>query len=316
MINVKTASSSKTLRTYAGILFVVSSAAALGDQSIPPMAPGAKQVDVELARFGDANITLLDFDAAMQAIPERDRFEFRRQPKRIVGKLEGLLINRSLAGDARTLGLDRDPLVQRRIVLATEELLASVRLDAFRRSITLPDFEKAASEEYTANPDQYRREGKIRASHVLISLKSRSEEEAMQRAEMVRGKLLAGESIKPLAAEFSDDPSAKRNLGDLGFFGKGRMVKEFEAAAFALRAAGEISPVVKTQFGYHVIQLAEREEERTIQFSEVRESLIKRFESGYIDRAVEEYIAKIRANPAIKLNTEAIDSLQTKSLKP
>ena len=73
-------------------------------------------------------------------------------------------------------------------------------------------------------------------------------------------RLEAGEDFGTLAVEFSTDPSAKNNQGDLGWFGRGMMVPEFEDAVFALEEIGDISEAVESQFGFHIIQLLGREE--------------------------------------------------------
>ena len=89
--------------------------------------------------------------------------------------------------------------------------------------------------------------GKIRCAHILV--------EKMSQAQMVLDKLKAGESFAKLAQEYSLDGSRKQG-GDLGFFGRGEMVKPFEEAAFKLNI-GEISGLVKTEFGYHIIRRLE-----------------------------------------------------------
>jgi len=85
---------------------------------------------------------------------------------------------------------------------------------------------------------------KIRCAHILVDKESKAKE--------VLEKLKNGESFSKLAQEYSIDSSRKRG-GDLGYFGRGVMVKEFENAAFSLKP-GEVSGIVKTQFGYHIIK--------------------------------------------------------------
>ena len=83
----------------------------------------------------------------------------------------------------------------------------------------------------------------INAAHILV--------ETLEKAQELKARIVAGENFHQLAAEFSKCPSGKGG-GFLGFFDRGRMVKEFEDAAFNMKA-GEISEPVKTQFGYHLI---------------------------------------------------------------
>ena len=102
---------------------------------------------------------------------------------------------------------------------------------------------------YNENQDQFK-EPTIRASHILVS----TEEEA----QAVVDAIAAGQSFEALASEKSSCPSSA-NGGDLGEFGRGQMVPEFEAAAFALEV-GEVSGIVPTQFGFHVIKLTDKKE--------------------------------------------------------
>ena len=101
--------------------------------------------------------------------------------------------------------------------------------------------------------------GSVRASHILIAYEgaergtsTRTKEEAHALAQDIEKKAKAGEDFEELAKAYSDCPTAEKG-GDLGFFKKGRMVKPFEDATFALEP-GQVSGVVETKFGYHIIK--------------------------------------------------------------
>ena len=89
---------------------------------------------------------------------------------------------------------------------------------------------------------------KVRASHILV----KTEQEAIK----LLGRIRSGESFDDLAKKHSECPSGK-NCGDLGFFGRGQMVKAFEDAAFSMEV-GQVSTPVKTQFGFHLIKVTEK----------------------------------------------------------
>lgn len=125
--------------------------------------------------------------------------------------------------------------------------------DVIRETIKVQVLRKKAAEDAVKVTDQDIKdyydslEGKIRASHILV--------EDEKKANEVKKKLDEGKSFEELAKEYSTDGSAA-NGGDLGWFGKGQMVKEFEEAAFKLKE-GEISDPVKTDYGYHIIKVTQ-----------------------------------------------------------
>jgi peptidyl-prolyl cis-trans isomerase C len=246
----------------------------------------------------------------LHAIPERDRFAFQLDMRRITDLLNNMLLTRTLAAESRQLGLEKDPLIQKEMALAAERVLAGRRVEAFEKSLKIPDLTAAAEERYRIKPEAFMDPEQVRVSHVLVDTKARSDEEARARAEEVRLKVLDGADFAELAAESSDDLSARSNRGDLGFFDRGRMAKPFEDAAFALKKPGDISPVVKTQFGYHVIVLHEKRPARQKPFAEVKEALIAQMTANYVQTEKNRYVAAIVSDKSIVLNTEALDKLK------
>jgi peptidyl-prolyl cis-trans isomerase D len=131
---------------------------------------------------------------------------------------------------------------------------------------------------YQEKGDVYNRPERVHARHILLSVApgAPDEEVAKVRGEIeAAGKRVAGgEPFEKVAQEISQDPGSKMRGGDLGFFARGQMVKEFEDAAFAL-AVGQVSEPVKTDFGFHLIKVEEREDALTRPLESVRDEIAK-----------------------------------------
>jgi peptidyl-prolyl cis-trans isomerase D len=126
---------------------------------------------------------------------------------------------------------------------------------------------------YRVNEDRFIKEEKVRAGHILLEVKGnedgKREEEARKKAEEIRGRIEKGEDFSQLAKRFSQDTASASKGGDLGYFERGQMVKDFEEAAFSLKT-GEVSPVVRTPRGFHIIKVKDVQERRTEPLEEVK----------------------------------------------
>ncbi len=131
-------------------------------------------------------------------------------------------------------------------------------VDDTKLSRTLTVTDAQISEYYASHQQEFQQGEQVHVRHILIRPKTQDEagwKEALARANEVHAKAVApGADFAALAKQYSDDPGSKENGGDLGWFTRGRMVKEFEDAAFALKQ-GEISAPVRSQFGYHILKL-------------------------------------------------------------
>lgn len=136
--------------------------------------------------------------------------------------------------------------------------------------------EAEAKEYYEQNKKQSETPEQVRASHILIMTAPSASDEDKAKAKATAEDLLkqvkAGADFAELAKEHSGCPSSSKG-GDLGLFDKGKMVKPFEDAAFALQP-GQISDVVETQFGYHIIKVTEKKEAGTTPFDEVKDKIM------------------------------------------
>jgi peptidyl-prolyl cis-trans isomerase C len=195
-----------------------------------------------------------------------------------------MLFRRSLAAAAVAEGLDKDPAVQAALVQARDRVLSDAKLakvDEAHRP-TLAQIESYARSVYLANPEKFQSPEQIRARHLLIG---KNTPDAKAKAEELLKQLQGGADFATLAKEKSEDTGSGARGGDLGVFARGRMVPQFEEAAFALQKQGELSGLVETQFGYHIIQLTERRPAGKRSFDEVKEGLMRETETALINDA-------------------------------
>ncbi len=168
--------------------------------------------------------------------------------------------------------------------------------------ISVPDAE--IKKFYDENKDKYfKQEAGVRASHILISVdpKAKPEEKkaAKEKAEAIRKRLLAGEDFATLAKSESGCPSGKQG-GDLGFFSHGQMVEPFEKAAFALKP-GELSDVVETQFGYHIIKVTEKKDAGTVPLDQVKDKIQNYLKNQKTQKALADYTEDLKKTATIEL---------------
>lgn len=211
--------------------------------------------------------------AAQAYLPPQQQERLWTDEKGLRQFISQLFVFRKLAEEGKDLKLT--DIERWRLQDARDRALAEIVIARAVAAPPIPNYDKLAKETYEANPSRYQDPERVHAEHILIATKSRSDAEAQKRAEEVLAKVKAGGAdFAALAKEYSDDPSAAKNSGDLGWFAKGRMVKSFEDAAFALDKPGQIAGPVKSDFGYHVIRLIEHKAAEPIPFERVKDQLV------------------------------------------
>ena len=157
---------------------------------------------------------------------------------------------------------------------------------------------------YLENGNQFSAPEEIRARHILIKLESGASDEARENARAlltgIRQEIDSGADFAALAQQKSQGPSAA-NGGDLGYFKRGQMVAPFEAAAFAL-APGEVSGIVETRFGFHLIQLVDRKPPIQYEEKDISEKIRAYLLQQKYQRAVEDAVAGLKASALVEKN--------------
>jgi peptidyl-prolyl cis-trans isomerase C len=297
-------------------------------QATSPPKPVPAQLPSVIARINGEDLTKAEFEVALRNLEGR--------AGRPVPPDQRNEVYRSLLGDLVAFRLVRQEALRRQVPVADaelEEAMKQVRSqfpDEARfkaalasQKMTLPQLRdetrtnlmvsKTIEQEvaaqvvvkpsdisafYEKNPDKFKQPESVHASHVLVAVQQSAgvpeKTAARAKAESVLKQARAGADFGKLARTYSDDASKQRG-GDLGFFPKGQMVPAFEAAAFALQP-GQISDLVETPFGFHVIKVLERRPAGTVPFSAV---------SGQI----EEYLKQQQRQEKTKA---FVDSLKSK----
>ena len=174
--------------------------------------------------------------------------------------------------------------------LAIEELIQTQIED----KVVVSDQESEAF--YSGHPEFFKQPEQVKASHILVKVEKDAREsdkaKAKAKIDAVQKKLQDGQEFTALAKEYSEGPSNEKG-GDLGYFGRGQMVKEFEDAAFALKP-GEVSGVVETQFGYHLITVTDKKPESTVAYAEVKERIAEYLKREKTQKDLQLYIEKLR----------------------
>ncbi|MBI5789775.1 MAG: peptidylprolyl isomerase [Candidatus Schekmanbacteria bacterium] len=167
--------------------------------------------------------------------------------------------------------------------------------------------EKEAQDLYQAKKEVFKRPESVQISHILIKLanaaSAEEEKKAKTRIEDIEKRLKKGEDFAKLAKENSECPSAEKG-GDLGFIVRGQMVSDFEESAFKLNKTGEISPITRTSFGFHLLKRGEKTPEKPVAFEEARENIIKYLKNSKVGQEIPKYIQTLYAKAAIKSEIE------------
>jgi len=266
--------------------------------------------EVEILKQGDAKVTLGDVDGFLQQLPADRRTGFLDNPTRLQRALIGILRDKQLAQQALALKLDQDAQVQAEIAFLRDQVLSRKRISVYEASLQVPSMEAAAKEQYLAHKADYAIPEIVDVQHVLISEKGRTDAEAKELAEKVRAEAVANpDSFDKLVEKYSNDPSKVDNLGQVREATSGKYVKEFAAAAKTLTTVGEISPVVKTQFGYHVLKLIRKSPPRQQEYAAVKDQLIAKLRENYIAEKRNAFLAKLdESRPSV--NPEGMEALQ------
>ncbi len=250
-------------------------------------------------------ITFEEFNKALDKIPMNMKMAVAGES----GKrnyLNNLIMKKLLLKEAKKEKIESDKVFIDKLEEIKEQLLMESLLKkklAADGKFSDEDLKKY----YDVHKEEFKKGGEISTRHILV----KTEEEAKQ----IKAKIQKGEDFAELARRYSIDPNAKVSGGEIGFHPKGSLVPEYEAAAFNLKKVGQISGIVKTQFGYHIIKLEGMKSPTFVSFEEVKDFIKQKLSQEKQKELFDKYIEELKKAAKITINEQLLKT-EEKQEKP
>jgi peptidyl-prolyl cis-trans isomerase C len=243
-----------------------------------------------LATFSGQTITLGEFNQLWEEVPEDYKLQL---DKSMI--LDQMISEKLLIQEAKNMGLEEDNNVLEQIEKMTEQILVQVLMEReILDKVEVKDEE--ISEYYEQNKDSFTEKEQVHLYNILLE----TEEEAQDVLEQLK----AGKDFSEIAKEKSTGPSAAQG-GDLGYLSKGTIILEIEEVVFAL-VLEELSEVIKTDFGFHILKITEKKPETIKALEEVKEDIIQTLLPDKQKDAFENLLEELKSKSEIEINEELL----------
>ncbi|NVN89188.1 MAG: peptidylprolyl isomerase [Desulfuromonadales bacterium] len=288
--------------TKAKIITAALCAVALfGCQGTPGSNSGAKKEGQVLAEVNGTTITTGDFTRELKNLPEYLK-AMADTPQGRKEMLDTMVIRELILQKASKDGLDKGPELEEKL----QELKKRLIVESFLKKKVETDAQVSDADLkkfYDQNIEKFKSGEQIKASHILV----KTEKEAKD----ILAQLKAGGKFEELARKHSVDSSSAKG-GDLGWFGKGAMVPVFEQAALALKE-GQISDVVKSDFGFHIIKLTGKRAAGTRPFDEVKDQIKAAIMPGKQQEIFQKIKEELKKSAKVTVKDDVLNAMDTKT---
>jgi len=281
-------------------------------------AVSAEETNPVLGKVGDFILREADLDRILASQPPVVQKRFQDNPQQRYGIVREILMKKAVVAKARKEGFDKKPEIKEQLGYVidnfiTQEYLAKV----VTADVNIPEAE--LKNYYQEHQKEFQLPEQIKVRHILIAStkedKPEDKQKARNRAENVLLRLSRGEEFAKLAAELSEDQNSATKGGELAPITLGKTnSEEFEKAAFALKI-GELSPLVTTPYGFHIIRLDERQEKHIAPFGDAREYIYNKLKAEQEQKKAQEFVEQAVKEAGMEVYGEKPDVDNAKSEK-
>lgn len=263
---------------------------------------------------GHGGVPLAEIQQELNSVPADVLANMSRE--QMARFISNVLIDRRMEKAAISAGTAELPAVRASMARAARDMLVRAYIDGETKklALNLPDLEGLAKERYEVNKASYVIPEAIRVAHILLRVNAEdpafSDEVVRVQAERLLIELRDGGDFGELAKKHSADIGSAGRNGELpGWSEKGKLVPPFELAAYALKP-GEISGLVRTRFGYHIIKLLDKREARQQTFEEVKEQLLATVRNEFLSTKRMEWHKTFQGDKPIELDDATLEALK------
>lgn len=275
-----------------------------------PTGRAGEQEQRILLRAGDTVVTEQDLQQELLVLSDAERLQTLATPDALRTFLRQIYLSKRLAAEAERLGLQDQPAVRAHLAAQRRWVLSDALREHVEKQIELPDFAALAREHYATRRDEFQLPEQFKVAHILKKVRCDCErDEQRRRIEQLLARLQAGEDFATLAKSESDDTSSAAKGGDLGEPVKREQLVAPFAEAMAKLEIGQLSGVVETEYGFHIIKLLERQPARQQSFEEVQQDLEQRLRMSYMKDQLYQRGQAYQPGPDAKYDDSALEAL-------
>jgi peptidyl-prolyl cis-trans isomerase C len=270
-----------------------------------------------LVRDGEFTLSKAEVEYALAASPPQIRESAMEDEVSRYEFFSTLLVSKKVLARLEALQVDEDPETYHEFLFRRLEVAREFDRQLFQNQLVLPDFEALALERYKISKNEIAPVPEIReSSHILLlcteDCEGEKETETVASLQALTERILEGESFSDLAVEYSQDPGSKSRGGRLsnGIARNAENVDQsFRDALFELKDVGDISDVVRSRFGFHILKLESVTPSRERSFDEVKPALVAEIEKRFRQDAYRDYLLALAPSDGLEIDFDAFDEL-------